>query len=187
MIKEGSFTARMYISGYPLTCRLGFQELETRIHVSDNIYNSTSTRVLNYVKTYHLCANTGKDSIAVLFHFELVGNSNYIITSRDSNFFFGHYLGITEDFHVNAYQSRSESSNFSFKKNGKYLLLSDMENNIASDVEMVCRDGGIEFHNNVVFKSSRGNEWSAFIRTKNGSAGLVGNNITLTIEERDVE
>ncbi len=187
MTKEGSFTARMYISGYPLPCRVGFQRIETSSYDSGKFTSTSEVPSLNYLTTNHLCANTCNQSIVVLFHFEHVGNGDYIITSRDSNFFPGYYLGITEDAHVNAYQSITEKNNFAFKKNGKNLLLSDMENNIASDVEMVCRDGGIELHNKTVFEPSKGNQWSAFVRTKNGSVGLVGNNITLKIEERDVE
>lgn len=53
MNKEGSLTARMYTSGYPLTCRLGFQKIENGTYESGDhakYADGIPFPVLNYVK-----------------------------------------------------------------------------------------------------------------------------------------
>ena len=119
MNKEGSLTARMYTSGYPLTCRLGFQKIENGTYESGDhakYADGIPFPVLNYVKKNHLCASTGEHSIAVVFNFEHVGNGEYITTSANGNFFPGYYLEITSYGHVNAYKSREKKNNFLLRK-----------------------------------------------------------------------
>ncbi|WP_157836052.1 hypothetical protein [Pseudomonas sp. H1h] len=189
MNKEGSFTGSLYISGYSLPCKLGFQYLDSNSTYSGRGFAANETGIkLLLPKTDYLCANTAPESSAALLHFEQTDNyGKYIITSRDPGFYTGCYLGITDNSYIFAYRPRSESNAFSFKRNGKVVTLNDMTEASNSDLELVCRDGGIELHKKAVYEPSQGKQWAAYVCTKGGDVGLIGPKITLKIAERNVE
>lgn len=171
MIKEGSFTARLSISGYPTPCNLSFLRANQHGYSGQN----------------KLCANS-KNILGEgeLFHFENQGNGEYTVTIRGRLAYPGYYLGISTDNYVVAFKEKAEKNNFSFKKDGTILNISNIEGNTISGWEMVCRDGGIELHDLFNPPHDEGH-WSAYIKTKNGNAGLIGPNIVLKIVERNVE
>ncbi|MBV7494337.1 hypothetical protein KW837_08690 [Pseudomonas sp. PDM24] len=190
MSKEGSFTGQIYIDGYALTCKLGFQYLDESSYQTGAhgvFRGGKSVSVAGLPKTEYLCANTCNDSKAVLFHFEHIGGGDYVITSREEDFYLGRYLGITDKSYVYAYESRSENNLFKLKKNGKQLTLSDMPNEVTSGLEMVCKDGGLELHKKAIYAPSNGNQWAAYLCSKDGDAGLVGSKLSLKIVGRNVE
>ncbi|NNA59020.1 hypothetical protein [Pseudomonas koreensis] len=189
MNKEGSFTGYLYIEGYAPSCKLGFQYTDTTSTPSGDISSSGIKSIdTNLVKTDYLCANTVTGSAAALFHFEQTNNhGEYLITSRDPNYYNGCYLGIDGDSYIFAYRERSESNAFSFKKNGKLVTLNEMTGESAADMELVCRDGGIELHKKVVRDGTKGKQWAAYVCTKDGDIGLVGPKILLKIVARNID
>lgn len=192
MNKEGSFTGYMSISGYSLTCQLGFQYFESTSSPGSKgigMEGGSSSTTITLPKTDYLCANTCSGSRGALFHFEQTSNyGEYTITSRDKDFYEGCYLGITDKSYLFAYRPRSESNRFSFKQNGKVIGLNEMTGNVIAGLELVCKHGGIELHKKIVRPGSNGDsQWAAYVCTQGGDVGLVGTNIELRIKERNVE
>lgn len=190
MNKEGSFTGYIHIDGHALTCKLGFQYLkESSYQTGRESFESHTSSVptIELPKTEYLCANTCSDSKAALFHFEHKGDGEYIITSRDSNFYPGRYLGVSNNSYIFAYEPRSESNAFRFKKGDKSLTLSDMPSKVTSGLDMVCKGMRLELHKKEEYKPSEGRQWAAYLCTHSGDVGLVGSNFSLVIEDRNVE
>ena len=188
MNKEGSFTGYIYINGHALTCKLGFQYLKESSYPTGSGSIAIPVPTIELPKTEYLCANTCNDSEAALFHFEHKGDGEYIITSRDKNFYPGRYLGVNNDNYIIAYEPRKESNAFKFKKGDKVLTLDDMPDRFNSGLDMVCRDMRLELHNKKTFSLSKnGNQWAAYFVTYGGDIKSTYGNFLLEIKDRNVE
>jgi hypothetical protein len=196
MNKEGSFTGYISINGYELTCQVGFQYLDEDSYRTSGgtadqsgpsgVGGSIVTQGLP--KTEYLCANTCNKSVGVEFHFEHKGDGEYIITSRDKNFYPGRYLGVNNNNYIIAYGPREESNAFKFKKGDKVLTLNDMPDRFNSGLDMVCRDMRLELHNKKTFSPSKnGNQWAAYFVTYGGDIKSTYGNFLLEIKDRNVE
>lgn len=165
----GSFTAYIFIKGPYYPCKLGFEYYK---------FGGQPKTVA------YLCASTMEASSPILFHFKHQGDGKYLVTSR-SSLYLNSYLGITNNSYISPYSSSSDANLFSFKKDGKNMTLDDMSSDVVSDLEMVCRDGGIELHNYKEYLFDQ-NQWTAYVCTQNGDRGLVGSKIELQIVRRNV-
>lgn len=188
-----SFTAKLYISGYSLDCKAGFQYIKNSSssgittgggRTNQGAVYSGDVHESDLLATDYLYANTCANAVATLLHFEYVGGEGkYRITCKDSNA--GQYLGMSNLGYMRAYHSENDNTHFFFRRNdGPPLNLNDLPEGYNKGLTMYSRHGDVNLYEKTYMLGSQ-HQWAAYLGSRTNGDSLSGR-FDLMIIERNV-